>query len=240
MKRIGNLTAILFIVILSFTACDLDIGVNGSGRIERDTLDLQAITGIVIEASFDVVLNYDTVQEVIVETDDNIMDLVDIQVINGLCYLDYKPGSTIMNSHTRVYISIPELSRLAINGSGDILGTNTFLDQDEISIFIGGSGDVSVAADANTIETEISGSGDVHLVGFADDHFIYIGGSGDVEAFDLITDNTTIKIYGSGNTECTVNGDLYITISGSGNVYYKGQPSISVNNYGSGNIYNYN
>ena len=97
-----------------------------------------------------------------------------------------------------------------------------------------------MSTDANTVETEISGSGQILLSGSAHDHNIDISGSGDVRAYGLVTQNTWVRISGSGNSEVTVLEYLNVNVSGSGSVYYKGNPDIQANISGSGTIINRN
>lgn len=240
MKNYFLIIALAILSTVFFESCEYGWTVTGSGYIVKDTTDLPAFDGFVIEGSMDVVLTYGETQLVIVETDDNILSLIDIEVYNGLCHIDYRPNTSINNVHTRIYITLPLIKEINIAGSGDVLTSNSFENQDVLEIIIGGSGDVAIEFYGNELEVEIIGSGDIDLAGSVDKNSIIISGSGDIDAFDLSTNITDIRIYGSGNTRCFVNDELDVTIGGSGNIYYKGFPTISQNIYGSGRIYNYN
>ena len=82
------------------------------------------------------------------------------------------------------------------------------------------------------------GTGDVIISDFIDQPEIQISleGTGQYQGFELIIEDCTVDILGSGDCEVTVNNSLDVTIEGSGNLYYKGAPTIKQDITGSGSI----
>jgi len=61
-------------------------------------------------------------------------------------------------------------------------------------------------------------------------------GAGNLNAFELISEETTVNLSGAGKAEVYANQLLNVTITGAGSVYYKGHPAIAKTITGSGNL----
>jgi hypothetical protein len=125
---------------------------------------------------------------------------------------------------------------LSIAGSGDIVTQNE-IESDALELAIIGSGDVNAIVRSKYLESVIMGSGDITVVGETITHDATISGSGDFYCFDLETEISNVKIFGSGNVEVFSSGSLDIEIAGSGSVYYRGDPeTVTQEVAGSGKI----
>ena len=115
-----------------------------------------------------------------------------------------------------IFITIPDIRQLSIEGVGNILAQND-LTLDIVSIQIEGVGNLVLRGTANVL--------DIHSTGV-----------GIVEAFELTTNVCDILIQGTGSVEITVLEELNATIEGAGNVYYRGDPNINSEISGTGSI----
>lgn len=121
-------------------------------------------------------------------------------------------------------ISMKEIEELAISGSGEIVGQNTF-EGKSLELKISGSGDMALSLDYKNLETTISGSGNIKLDGEVKKHEIEINGSGDINSSELTCDEVEVEINGSGDVKLNVVDALNVEVNGSGDVYYKGEPT---------------
>jgi hypothetical protein len=214
--------------------------VNGKGEITTGTFELAPFTGIVNNISADVHITQAATQTVDVVAQKNIIDNMKLEVTDGTLNIGFKKDAYSFEP-ININISIPELSSLTINGSGNMNTTNTFDSCGSVLLTISGSGNISawLNASAKTYST-IKGSGNISLNGFSPAHDISISGSGDVTAFPFHTYHTVVDIAGSGDCELRADSTLGVNISGSGNVYYKGYPVINSSITGSGSVNNGN
>ncbi|MCC3861351.1 head GIN domain-containing protein [Pseudemcibacter aquimaris] len=142
-----------------------------------------------------------------------------------------------------VFITMPDLEELEINGSGNVEIND--LDNDQIELSINGSGDIFMKGSSNQVTIDINGSGDVELDEITGDDVeidihgsgnvdidggtcnsmeIDINGSGDVDAKDLICKEVTVDVSGSGNSMVYAVEKLEFDGSGSGSVDVFGRP----------------
>ncbi len=252
------LIALLFIPSL---ACSIVIPANpnaikGSGNIVTQTLDVSNFNSVTLENSGDVYLEQGQTESVTVEADDNILPLLETKVVGKELVLSTKPNTSINPSQKIVYrITVKDLSRISLDGSGNFYVSPIQSDSMEISLQgsgninvddlstgrlsmnLDGSGNISIdKLTATAEEASINGSGDVKLAGEAPTQKISFNGSGNYRAGDLKSQSVDINIPGSADVTVWVTDSLKARIDGSGTVRYYGKPSVDQTGNGSGKI----
>ncbi|MCP3929651.1 MAG: DUF2807 domain-containing protein [Bacteroidetes bacterium] len=211
---------------------------KGVGTSVEEEIFVAPFSGIDIDIAADVYITQGDEHEVVVRGEQNIIDLLDRDVKNGIWEIDFE-HCVRRYDELDVYITIPNLDYLKISGSGSIRGQNVFLIND-IEVLISGSGDVHLELEADDVEGKISGSGQIELEGLAETLDFKISGSGDLKAFDLPVQRAKIQISGSGDAEVHVLDELDVRVSGSGDIYYIGNPAVDAVISGSGRVIDVN
>ena len=152
--------------------------------------------------------------------------------------IDTKDGYRLRpNKGIKIYISSPNFSKVRLSGSGDIISQNRITGKDKIELAVSGSGNIKVDLDAPAVDAEMSGSGNINLSGMAKHFEGKLSGSGNISAMDLKTEETEIRISGSGNADVFASEKLNVKVTGSGDVRYKGgAQQVSSNITGSGSV----
>jgi len=136
---------------------------------------------------------------------------------------------------TVVTVTVPQLSGVAVNGSGDVVVETMKLPR--LLVGIRGSGDVklnNITVDDLTLA--ISGSGDIGASGQAAKLAVSIAGSGDVHAMGLKADDVSVKVAGSGDARVHANKTLAVSVAGSGDVVYSGNAVVTQSIAGAGSV----
>ncbi len=227
-------------VMLFATGCVReDFCIRGEGQITEVSINLDDFNSINLRGSMDVVISYGDKQEVFAEGHRNIIDHLETSVHDGIWSIGLDQGC-FLNFELTVYITLPDLEKVELNGSRDIL-INDFNNKGSLSIENNGSGKISLDAvrGSEAVDIRISGSGPVQCyepLPDLKDLSVIISGSGSFKGFQARADNCSARISGSGSCEVYVADNLDVNISGSGNVYYKGRPEITTGGGGSGRL----
>jgi len=238
MNTLRNFKNILFgaVIIAALTLSSCGKKLEGSGNVISETRVVPTFTDIQADGCYDVVITQDTLQKVVVKTDDNIMPEVKTEVSSGKLRIyfadhhrNYDP--TFMT----VYVSSSLIGDVHLSGSGSISSTNQLITPNP-KYTLSGSGNISMSVQSQSVETNISGSGNVDIMGIAPTAQHTISGSGNIGALNLISDDVQITISGSGDAYIHANNSLNVTISGSGKVRYTGSPQVTTQITGSGNV----
>ena len=252
--------AIVFLAI-TLSSCEKEIfGIRGTGPIVTEELFLDDFSGIELEGSFDVIIEYGTEQMVTVEGHQNVIDRLQTRVSDGVWKIKLRPAQ-YYNVDMTVIITSPYIDKISLTGSGNIettgfediqdlevllMGSGRIWSRDPFKVsgkslvIITGSGDIDLLLETNRLSSEILGSGNIYLSGTTNDMSLEIQGSGHYEAYAMISENCKVSILSSGNAYVHANQTLDATITGSGNIFYKGSPNVDVSILGSGNIKNSN
>ena len=227
---IGMTTSSCF---FDFSNNDFDC-VRGNGDIDTKELFLNDFHSVKLNTSANVFVTQGNEQSIRVDLDENLFQELDRDVFNGTWEIEF--DRCVKNIHKfDVYITIPDIRKLTISGSGDIVGENVFIG-DDLDLKITGSGQMDIAFEGEQIDADITGSGDMRLEGEIERLDFRVSGSGDLQAFKMISDISEIDIRGSGDAEITVNDLLIVRIDGSGDVFYKGDPELDIKINGSGDV----
>ncbi len=218
MKKM-NLIIIAVAAIL-FVSCKKD-AIRGNGRtVTRTIPDLASKTFSSVEAHYDIdaVITYGNSAEVKVTGYENLLDILEPELDNGVLKLKYnKRYNTIRNGNIRYEIVIPRIERTGIYGSGYIK-VKGFLTGNQFTAGIYGSGDITVENSNYQSAT------------------LDVYGSGKVEAQGLQVKNAQVNVHGSGHSYISVSERLVVKMFGSGNVNYWGSPVIETSQNGSGRV----
>ena len=118
------------------------------------------------------------------------------------------------------------------------LGVEESLEGKSVSADIHGSGDIRLpSVQAGQVNISIKGSGDVTAAGNADTVDIEVMGSGDVRSRKLIAREANVKIMASGDVDVYASERITASVTGSGDIRYAGSPmNVSRTVRGSGSI----
>ncbi len=211
---------------------------RGEGPLVSEVINIDDFTGIELDIAADIYLTQGSEFSVEVEAQENILNELELDVQGSVLEIDF---DDCVRNHDDInfYITMPELRKLSIKGSGQIT-TENFFTVNDLELKISGSGDIDMGVNADDIEVDISGSGKIFMEGSADKFDTKISGSGDIKSFDLLANKVDVRISGSGDAEVNVVDKLDIKITGSGDVYYRGNPEVNVDISGSGDVVNAN
>jgi hypothetical protein len=175
----------------------------GSGRLVTQVRNVGAFNGIQVTNFAKVVITQDTVEQVRIVSDDNIIDHVGT-VVNGSNLVVGLDNGSYSNITVNVYASMKTIKRLESMGTADF--------------------SVASPVQSDSIHCRITGAGSVTLSGTATFEQVEIIGAGTIHNFGLVASNCTTLISGSGIIEVNVTSRLDAIIAGTGSIVYDGSP----------------
>jgi len=209
-------------------------GIHGKGPIVEKQLDLEDINSFALGIFADVILKKGKQQRILVVGQANIVNNIKTKVKKQSWSIQFEEPVKNCKELT-IYITLPEIESISLGGSGTITSEDTFT-AENCDISLGGSGDLQLNLDAQSISTSLGGSGTIKLAGQSDELHVSLAGSGDIYALELEVDECHVSIAGSGDVEISVADELQVSCVGSGDVRYRGFPRIEKSSIGSGDV----
>jgi len=249
-----NLVLILVVgaLLIGFGGCYKSHGISGNNQVVTETRQMHPFDEIVNDGPFYVYITQDSIYEVVVQAESNLIPHIKTLVNGNTLVIDTRES---LNSHGQmnIFVKTPDVNGLYLRGSG--LMNADSLNVESLIMDISGSGDINGKVAANTIharisgsgtiffeihctviDTKISGSGYLDLSGETNTGTHTISGSGKINSYNFIQKECFANISGSGDMFLNVTDNLEVNISGSGNVYYIGNPQLTTQITGSGSV----
>ncbi len=189
--------------------------IKGSGDLITEERDVGSFQRIESSGAADIFVTVGEELSVKVTLDDNLIDLIETKVRGKTLKIESRENYRSRHG-CRIEITVPELERVYLRGSGDILVERL---------------------EAEFFEFKLSGSGSLVAEGATDELEVHLSGSGDIDTRDLIAREAYVSLSGSGEIKIHAEESFDGRISGSGDIAIYGNPSdFSKSISGSGSI----
>lgn len=225
MKKVIALGVLISTVVLS--GCYYGPCMNGSGPIVSDVREISGFTGVRSNGSFEVYVSQAEEFSVEVVAYENLLPIIETYISGYTLVVETKNNSCYKSSPSiKVYVSMPELGILELNGSGRVIA-----DIAESQVFEcvnNGSGTMSVdTVYSDNFHLANSGSGlvEVSRIYAGEARFVQ-SGSGIIDTGEILGSETvSIKHSSSGNVRTAVSDGLEVNaiLSGSGRIDLSGE-----------------
>jgi hypothetical protein len=209
--------------------------VQGSGTIKKQTRELAHFTGIAVSLPASTELHIGNTESVTIETDDNLLPLIETSIENGVLKLRPVKRNARLQAHTmKIVVVAKNIERLSLGGSGSI--DADALRGNKLQFDLGGSGSIRLKGmESESAAVTVGGSGNFKSgAGKTGTLSVSIGGSGDVDVGQVQSGDASVSVAGSGTAVVWASNNLSVTIAGSGDVNYYGDPKLSRSVVGSG------
>lgn len=225
---------VLLCIPVLFYACGFN-AVKGKGDVKKFERNVSDFTKLSMNTSGKVFVIQGAEYSCTIETEENIAELITTEVKDNELLISQTKN---FNTNTlNIYITMPFIDKLSLDGSGDINCKNE-ISSKTLELELNGSGNINMnKIIVLTLDCSIDGSGNINLLtGKTKDANFELGGSGNITADHIDCENVVASIDGSGNIDCFASLTLKVDIDGSGNLKYKGQPKTKIDISGSGQV----
>lgn len=214
----------------SFSLTNDNNNTIGNGKIITKIINATNIFQIKNTITFNIIVKDDCINdEIIIETDENIMDYIKYVIEHSKIVFSFESNSEVSKiqpTKANLYINSNQIMLFENEGVGDII-INKIKSFDKLTIINSGVGDIRfLNIDGDSLILQISGVGNVKLGGKLNFLKIFHQGVGKVNAKDAIVNKAWVGNNGNGNVLINVVKELSIECKGFGFVKYKGNPTI--------------
>lgn len=215
--------------------------VRGSGEMISEIRPVSGFNAIRLDGFGRVVITQGASESLEIRADDNLIDDLTSRVTGNTLELGFQNQPwrrTVLPSQPVVYnLVVTELTKLTINGAGDIEIQS--LEAENLVLEINGAGNLRIdSLLAESLSVNLAGTGSINISGVVTTQAVSLDGAGNYQAGNLQTQSTSIDINGLGNGTVWTTETLTIAIDGAGSVSYYGAPQVSQSISGLGDVRN--
>jgi hypothetical protein len=198
---------------------------KGNGNIISQERKVKEFDGIALYGIGNINIHFAEDYKVIVTTDSNIQDFVEIEISDSTLSIEKKRENYYPTKLT-IDVFLPELKSIISNGAGNV----EFIDRtaSDLKIILSGSGVIdAVKCRVQNVDVTLSGSGNIKI-GVVNTLKAYLTGSGGIDAENCQVQNADVTLTGCGNIKLWATETLNAILTGTGDILYKGNPKTNI------------
>lgn len=233
---------LLFIAMASafvLSSCHYIMGerIRGNGHITTRNENVGSFNSIEVGGAIEVHIKQESTESVKIETDENLMEFIDVFTDGNTLIIRTKHGYNLDPSREVVaYVSAPAFRGIGVSGASQIVGDNAISVNNELNLGASGASKIILEVSGGNLKGDISGASNLNLKGQVAKLDMQASGASHVKAYDLIADDAYFDCSGASSAEITANKNLRVEASGASHIRYKGNASVSQNTSGASSI----
>ena len=234
------LTNILFLLMISTVSAgcmEYIGGIKGDGNVVKETRQVSNFDKLDVGGAFDIFLTQGDEEKLVVEADQNLMEFIITEVVNGKLKIYTK--KEIRNAEElNIYLTSKDLRYMDISGACEVKGENMFR-MEELGIDASGASEIDLSLKMDLFKGDFSGATELDLQGYAREVRIDISGAAELNAYDLETEIFRLDVSGASDAKVFATEELHIDASGASSVKYKGTPKVYQDVSGASSVKSY-
>ncbi|TYB30476.1 MAG: DUF2807 domain-containing protein [Candidatus Mcinerneyibacterium aminivorans] len=216
------LIIVLFIISCGFSKSNFGKNIANTGEMIVKKYKSDKFVNVNVNDSIKVNIKKDNSYNVNVHTDSAYIDYINVSVKGETLYLSMKKDFELKNPIIIVYISMPEVKKIEIDGSS-IMNLNN-MDSDNLYLEIKGSSRVYGEINANKLIIEGSDSSFVNLKGRAVNLKLKIDKNSKADLKNFVVTKADFEVKNGSEVELRVTESISADILGHSEVKIKGNP----------------
>ena len=182
--------------------------VVGSGNLVTKEQLFSDFTSLDARSGFLVEISKSNEYSILVTTDDNVMEFIEITKSGDTLNIGVKWGSSIRSTTMKVEITMPELDSLELSG--------------------GSQGNLEEFSFTNSFSIDLSGGSGLVALGEANDITIDATGGSTLDLSDFSAHDVNVELSGGSQATINLDGTLNADLSGSSHLSYIGDPTLNI------------
>jgi len=229
---------LLSLLSIFLSACNIfGERVHGNGNIKSETRPAGHFSSVDVSNNINLHIKQDSSWSVRVETDENLLEFIQVSESNGLLRVDVRDHYNLDPSRNiDVFVSAPEYKALTASGASEIMSDSKIVSTDPMDIDISGASEINLEIKAPRLKAGLSGASKATFRGETKDVSLHGSGASEFRCFELMAENSDVDVSGASNADVFASVNLKADASGASNIRYKGKPSVSSNTSGAGNV----
>ena len=195
---------------------------RGNGDIISENINIDSFDKLDVRGFYEITLRPGTREEVIIETDENLFDFIEVYV-RGSKLVIASEESLKSDFGVKIEVIYKELKNISSSGASVIKTAGTLVTED-LRVNMSGAGLIEMDIEAVMLDLDLSGAGMIKLKGETEEQYLELSGAGNLDAFELKSQDCSVNLSGVGAAKVYVKERLDANVSGIGGIKYRGNP----------------
>jgi len=222
MKTIKILLTVVLAATLTSCQFDFQSGVDGNGNVVTEERSVSSFEKVRGSAGIDVYLTEGTENKIVVEADENLMELIETEIVNGK--LTITTTKNIGRSKAKkVHVTYTNLVSIEASSGADVI-SNSIIKSEILTLDSSSGADLEVEIFSKELYAEASSGADITVSGKVTTLNARASSGSDLDAKKLEVINCNAKASSGADITVNVKESLDAKASSGGDVKYYGNP----------------
>ena len=223
MKTLLKLSAVLLLLV-GTTSCFMD-GVKGDGNvISKKRKISDDFSKVEVSRGLDLYLTKSRDVSLEVEADENLHDLIETEVSNGVLRITSSKNIWSASSK-KVHLHVDHLNAISINSGAEVKTRNTF-ESEELRVSISSGASAEMELKVEDLSCDISSGADIKFSGTAENFTVSSSSGSDVKAYELDARNCKADASSGSDIKRKATETLEASATSGADIRYKGSPRV--------------
>jgi hypothetical protein len=203
-----------------FTSCFW--GIRGNGKIVKSQREAKNFNSIKISSGLDLILTQDTLEKVLVESDENLQKIIRTEVSGGELKI-YTTQSIFNASRSKIHVNFKNLKEVHASSGSDVKCTSKLNFQD-FKVEASSGADIDLSVSCTNLKVENSSGSDVSLSGNAIKLIVDSSSGSDVNAEKMESETCSADASSGSDVKISVSKRIQAHASSGADITVVGKP----------------
>jgi hypothetical protein len=216
------LIKVISLLLISQLTISCFYGIRGNGKIIKSEREVRNFHSIKISTGLDLILTQDTLEKVMVETDENLQKVIKTEVSDGVLRI-YSAEPIFNASRSRIYVTVRNLTEVEASSGSDVKGT-TMLNLQDLKVVASSGADIKLNLSCSKLEADNSSGSDISLSGKTGKLIIESSSGSDVNAEKLNSETCSVSASSGSDVKVSVSKKIDAHASSGSDITVNGNP----------------
>lgn len=232
MKKNWSLLMAVWMVALSLTADSCIAHIHGNGKVVKEERTVAGFDEISVSSGIELILNQDSFEKVVVETDENIQKILKTEVSGNKLKIYLKEGVNNVKE-MKVYVTLKQVKSVIASSGSEVKTTNK-INAENLKISSSSGSEVNMEVGCNMVSLKSSSGSELTVSGTTVSVKAESSSGSDLHASRLVAEKGEASASSGSNLDVHVTKELKAQSSSGSNITVSGNPAIRDTNSSSG------
>lgn len=236
-RKIWNSLMFIWLLTISFSATSCIPHIHGNGKVVKEERNVSNFNEIAVSTGIELIINQDTFEKVVVETDENIQKILKTEV-HGSKLKIYLEEGIQHAKELKVYVTVKQVSSVEASSGSEVKSIGK-ITADNLKIHSSSGSEVKMEVSCNQLKVDSSSGSELHVSGTSQFIEAESSSGSELDASGLVAEKCVASASSGSDLSVHATKEIKANASSGSDVDVHGNPSIRDTNSSSGGDVNF-
>lgn len=222
---------------ISFSATSCLPHIHGNGKVVKEERNVSGFNEITVSTGIEVLINQDSSEKVVVETDENIQKILKTEVHGGKLKIYLEEGIQHAKE-LKVYVTVKQISSMAANSGSEVKSVSK-ITSENLAIHSSSGSEVKMEVACSQLEVDSSSGSELNVSGTSQFIKAESSSGSELDASGLVAEKCDASASSGSELSVHVTREIKANSSSGSDINVHGNPSVRDTNSSSGGDVNF-